>query len=41
MRRSPRVYFVSVLQVRLLVNPCAALPFEKTPYLCIEKLFKE
>ncbi len=36
---SPRVYFLDVLRVRLFVNPCAALPIEKIPYLCIEKTF--
>jgi len=34
---SARVYFLNVLQVRLLVNPCAALPIAKIPYLGIEK----
>jgi len=37
MRRSPRVCFLNVLKVRLVANPCAALPFEKIPYLCIEE----
>ena len=31
--RFPQVYFLDVLQVRLVVNLCAALPIKKTPHL--------
>ena len=34
---SPRVYFLNVLRVRFLVNPCAAALIEKIPDLGIEK----
>jgi hypothetical protein len=34
---SPRAYFLNVLRVRFVVNPCAAVPIEKNPYPSIEK----
>ncbi len=37
--RSPRVYFLDVRSVRLVVNPCAASLTEKTTHFQIVNLF--
>jgi len=39
--RSPQVYFIDVLQVRLFVNLCAVLHIEKIAHFQIGKFYSE